>query len=50
MAEKMKAAGVDVTLEICPGVLHGFMRLTGHVTVARESVAKAGEFLKRVMA
>ena len=49
MAEKLKAAGIDVTLEICPGVLHGFMRLTGHVAVARESVARAGLFLKRVL-
>ncbi len=49
MAEKMQAAGVEVTLEICPGVLHGFMRLTGHVSVARDSVAKAGAFLRRVM-
>jgi acetyl esterase len=49
MAEKMKAAGVEVTLDICPGVLHGFMRLTGAVGVARDAALRAGAWLQRTL-
>ena len=45
MAAKMQAAGVDVTLATYPGVLHGFMRLTGPVATARRAVAEAGAWL-----
>lgn len=50
MAEKMRAAGVAVTLEECPGVLHGFMRLSGHVQVARDAIARAGVWLRAHLA
>ena len=50
MAEKMKAAGVDVTGATYPGVLHGFMRLTGPVAMARTAVAEAGAWLKGKLA
>jgi acetyl esterase len=50
LATKMQAAGVETTLEICPGVLHGFMRLSGHVDVARDAIARAGAWLRKIMA
>ena len=50
MAEKLKAAGVEVEVDLCPGVLHGFIRLTAAVGVARDAVARAGAFLQRAMA
>ena len=46
MAAKMKAAGVDVKLATYPGVMHGFMRLTGPVAMARTAVAEAGAWLR----
>ena len=49
MAEKLRAAGVDVTLETVQGVLHGFMRLMGSVTPAAEAIARANVWLRRVM-
>ena len=49
MAEKLKAAGVEATLDICPGVLHGFMRLTAAVGVARDQAQRGGAFLQRIM-
>jgi acetyl esterase len=48
MGEKMRQAGIDVTLETCPGMLHGFMRLSGSVTGAADAIARAGLWLKRV--
>lgn len=50
MAEKLIAAGVETTFETCPGVLHGFMRLSGAVGVARDAIAHAGRWLKHVTA
>jgi acetyl esterase len=49
MAEKLRAAGVDVTVETVKGVLHGFMRLTGTVTPAADAVARANAWLRRVL-
>ncbi|MCW3475178.1 alpha/beta hydrolase [Limobrevibacterium gyesilva] len=49
MAEKMRAAGVDVTLQTYPGVLHGFVRLTQAVAKARDAVADASAWLRGVM-
>jgi acetyl esterase len=46
MAAKLRAAGVDVTLETYPGMLHGFVRLTGQVAAARRAVTAAGAWLK----
>lgn len=50
MAEKLTAAGVAATLQIYPGVLHGFMRLSGAVSIADEAIARAGEWLVKVTA
>lgn len=50
LAEKLEAAGVNTTFEICPGVLHGFMRLSGTVGVARDAIARAGVWLQRIAA
>jgi acetyl esterase len=50
MAEKMKAAGVAVEVDLCPGVLHGFIRMTEAVGVARDAVSRAGAFLHRALA
>ncbi len=49
MATRMKQAGVDVVLDTCPGVLHGFMRLTGSVTAARDACARASAWLKATL-
>jgi acetyl esterase len=46
MAEKMEAAGVDVTLETYSGMAHGFMRNTGHAAKSREAVARAAAWLR----
>ena len=50
LAKKMQDAGVKTTLEIYPGMLHGFMRLTEAVTAARTAVASAGRWLRGVSA
>jgi len=46
MAARLREAGVPTELEIFPGVLHGFLRATGTVAVARDAVAKAGRWLQ----
>ncbi len=48
LAEKAIHAGVDVTLEQFPGVLHGFMRLSNDVDEARDAIASACVWLRRV--
>ncbi len=50
LAQKAQKAGVDVTLEQCPGVLHGFMRLSGAVDEAREAIARACTWLRGITA
>ncbi len=50
MAKKLEAAGVETVLDICPGMLHGFARLTEHVGVARAVIARAGAWLAGVLA
>jgi acetyl esterase len=50
MAAKMRAAGVDVTLTVYPGMLHGFVRLTEVVGKARDAVGEAGAWLKGKLA
>ncbi|MDA8050431.1 MAG: alpha/beta hydrolase [Rhodospirillales bacterium] len=47
LAAKLARAGVEVTCETYPGVIHGFMRATGKVARAREAVAKAGAWLRQ---
>lgn len=48
-AEKLRAAGVDVTLEEYPA-LHGFISLPGVHPAARTAVADVSDFLERAFA
>ena len=50
MAEKLRAAGIDTTIETYNGVLHGFLRLTESVAKARQAVAAAGTWLRAKLA
>jgi acetyl esterase len=50
LAQRMRDAGVDVTLEEYPGVLHGFMRLSSCVSKSRAAIESASAWLKRVSA
>jgi epsilon-lactone hydrolase len=47
LAEKAGAAGVDVSLEVWPGLWHVFQVLTAILPEAREAVEKIGEFILR---
>jgi len=47
LAEALARAGVQVEIETVPGVLHGFMRLSGHVDAAAAAIARAGAWLAR---
>jgi acetyl esterase len=46
IAERLKRARVAHRVEVVPGVIHGFLRNTPRLAVARRSLAAAGEFLK----
>ncbi|MGO9998627.1 MAG: alpha/beta hydrolase [Acetobacteraceae bacterium] len=48
LAARLREAAVPVELEIYQGVLHGFLRATDSVQKARDAVAKAGAWLRRV--
>jgi acetyl esterase len=50
MATALAKAGVAVEVETIPGVLHGFMRLSGAVDAAAQAIARAGVWLARVAA
>jgi acetyl esterase/lipase len=39
IAERMRAAGVDVTLEVWPRLTHGVLQMTRDVRAAQEVVA-----------
>ena len=49
LAVKLREAAVPVELEVYPGVLHGFLRATEGVQKARDAVAKAGAWLRRIV-
>ncbi|MFL5256404.1 MAG: alpha/beta hydrolase [Rhodopila sp.] len=48
LIEKLRAAGVEVVHETYAGTVHGFLRATGSVQKARDAVAAAGGWLRRV--
>ncbi|MFL5284441.1 MAG: alpha/beta hydrolase [Rhodopila sp.] len=48
LVARLRAAGVAVETETYPGVVHGFLRATGSVRKARDAVAKAGAWMRRV--
>ena len=48
LVEKLRASGVDVETRTFQGVVHGFLRATESVTKARDAVATAGAWMKRV--
>ena len=50
LAAKLHQAGVDVTLEVIPGVIHGFLRASGKVAKARGAVESGAVWLKQTLA
>ena len=48
LVEKLRASGVAVENEVFAGTVHGFLRATGAVQKARDAVAAAGDWMKRV--
>ena len=49
LARRLAAAAVPVESATYRGMLHGFMRATGSVATAREAVAAAGGWLRRIL-
>ncbi len=45
---KLRVAGVPVDTHTFPGTVHGFLRATGSVQKARDAVAMAGDWMRRV--
>lgn len=43
LAERMAAAGVEVSQHIAPGMIHGFLRAAGVSVAARDELAKAAD-------
>jgi acetyl esterase len=50
LVAKLRASGVDVETETFGGVVHGFLRATGSVQKARDAVAMAGRWMRRLTA
>lgn len=49
LAQKMSAAGIDVTFDERPGVIHGFTLLAHEVSAAQDTLNKAGKALRSVL-
>ena len=48
-ADKLAAAGVPVSINDYPGMVHGFFNMTAALPMAREAIADAGSVLKRAL-
>jgi acetyl esterase len=48
LVARLREAGVAVETEIFPGVVHGFLRASATVGKARDAVAKAGAWLRKL--
>jgi acetyl esterase len=48
--ERLRAAGVPVTVSRYPGMIHGFFRMTNHMDQARAALAQAATALRRAFA
>lgn len=48
LVANLRAAGVAAETEIFPGTVHGFLRATGSVQKARDAVAVAGAWMRRI--
>jgi epsilon-lactone hydrolase len=46
LAERAKAAGVDVSLEVFPDMLHSFQMMAGRAPEADEAIRKLGDWLR----
>ncbi len=50
LAARLEAAGVPTFYELVPGVIHGYLRASGHVGRAREAIASGATWLAGVLA
>ncbi|GAB2575792.1 alpha/beta hydrolase [Kribbella endophytica] len=49
LAERMRAAGVDVRLDVVPGELHTFQMTAGNTTAADDAIGRAGGWLRQIL-
>jgi acetyl esterase len=49
LVARLREAGVDVETQTFQGVVHGFLRATESVTKARDAVAAAGAWMRRIL-
>lgn len=49
LADKLRAAGIEVVSEVAEGLTHGFLRATAAVTRARDVAARGGRWLRAVL-
>ena len=49
LAEKLKAAGVDVTVSTYDDVFHGFFTMPNFIERGNEGIAEAGAFVRQTV-
>lgn len=49
LAERLRAAGVDVRLDVFPSELHTFQMTAGSTAVADDAIAEAGRWLRQIL-